>query len=341
MKRLMKICLMILALLAITMNALAETPQWKEAAEQVAQLESRLGYYDTWKKAKDKIELVRILADAGELSGSDVDKVLGKKLKDKKKAALCDKILKEYVGGSLDLVCLESIVWGLHGQNWSMEDKVWYNEMLKRNGLSYDSESFLTLPREGELTEKEAVDLARNFLLSVGCQQVNKAVRIDATFTDNPEDFVDDDGEIIHAKGDRSWSIIFEPAPDQDFNNNICTVDVSATGEILGYHAPEMTCMFMYGRMPDENALPQDLALSAGKQAIAEAVGLDESQLTGTRIFFGEVDIDDETFSHTRHKQRVWAIHCEPNYYALLSPGGQLIYAGKHGSYVDGKWQAP
>ena len=337
MKRLMKIFLLITALAVLTVNALAETPQWKEAAEQVAQLESRLGYYDTWKKAKDKIELVRILADAGELSGSDVDKVLGKKLKDKEKAALCDKILKKYVGGSIDLVCLESIVWGLHGQNWSMEDKVWYNEMLKRNGLSYESESFLTLPREGELSEKEIIDRARNFLLSVGCQQVNHTSRVDATFEEEMQDWYDDDGELIHAKGDRYWSIIF----NQDTGNDCCTVDITATGDIYGYHVPEMTCMFIYGRMPDENALPQDLALSAGKQAIAEAVGLDESQLAGTKIFFGEVDTHDETFSHTRHKQRVWAIHCEPNYYALLSPGGQLIYAGKHGSYVDGKWQAP
>ena len=140
MKRFLTICLAIITLMILTVNALAETPRWKEAAEQVAQLESRHGYYDKW-KTKTKVELVRILSEVGEVQGSDVDKVLSKKNKDKKKGSLCDKIMKEYVGGSIDLVCLESIIYGLHGQDWTMEDKVWYNEMLKRNGLSFDSDA--------------------------------------------------------------------------------------------------------------------------------------------------------------------------------------------------------
>ena len=138
MKRLMKIYLLITALAVLTVNALAETPQWKEAAEQVAQLESRLGYYDTWKKAKDKIELVRILADAGELSGSDVDKVLGKKLKDKEKAALCDKILKGKKG-----VARVKMTEGIAVQRLSDEEAEYlifqnFNNREKRLPLDYN-----------------------------------------------------------------------------------------------------------------------------------------------------------------------------------------------------------
>ena len=336
MKRLMKIFLLITALAVLTVNAPAETTRWREVAEKAAQLESRLGEYSTWKNAADKMELVRILSDAGEIKGSDVKKVLGNKLSDQKKAALCDKLLKKYIGGSLDLVCLDTIAEKLHGQNWSMEDKVWYEELRKQNGLSFDSEMLLTLPHEGELTEQEIIDRARNFLLSIGCQQVNRTSRIDATFEEEMQDWYDDDGELIHAKGDRYWSIIF--APDSAYD--CCTVDITATGEVYGYHVPEMTCMFVFGRLPDENALPQDLVLATGKKAISEAVGIPENELAGTKAYFGQVDIDDPAFTRCAYKQRVWAVHCEPNYYALLSPGGQLIYAGKHGSYVNGKWQA-
>ena len=340
MKRFLTICLMILALMAVTMNAPAETPLWKEAAEQVAQLESRHGYYEKW-KMKPKVELIRILSQAGEISGDDVDKVLNGKMKDKKRSKLCDKIMKEYVGGSIDLVCLESIVWGLHGQNWSMEDKVWYQEMQKRNGLSVDSSSGYALPHEGELSEKEAVDRGRSFLLSVGCQQVNQAKRVDATFTEEPEDWYSD-GKLITAKGTRSWSIIFEPDPEKDPNySTICTIDISSSGEILGYHAPGMEYMYMQGRLPDAGSCPEDMALATGKKAISEALGIPESELAGTRIYFGEIHAKDESLSHCKYGEHVWAVHCEPNYYALLSPGGQLIYAGKHRIRVNGEWQDP
>ena len=340
MKQFLTICLAIITLMILTVNALAETPRWKEVAEQVAQLESKHGYYDKW-KTKTKVELVRILSEAGEVSGSDVDKVLGKKTKDKKKGSLCDKIMKEYVGGPIDLVCLESIIYGLHGQDWTMEDKVWYNEMLKRNGLSFDSDACYTLPREGELSEKEIIERGRNFLNSVGATQVNQAKHVEATFEEIKEDLFDDDGTQLYVIGTRSWSLIFEPDPEKDPNySTLCTVDLSPTGEILGYHVPEFTCIFVWGKLPDENACPQDMALDIGKKALAQAAGVDESQLSGVKIFFGEIHAKDESFAHCAFRQHVWAVLAEPNYYALLSPGGQVIYAGKHGSYVNGRWQA-
>ena len=95
MKRFLTICLAIITLMILTVNVLAETPRWKEAAEQVAQLESKHGYYDKW-KTKSKVELVKILSEVGEVQGSDVDKVLSKKTKDKKKGSLCDKIMKDF-----------------------------------------------------------------------------------------------------------------------------------------------------------------------------------------------------------------------------------------------------
>ena len=329
MKKFLRIFAAVLALTAAAVNASALTPRWKEAAEKIAPLEEEYGYYDEW-DVNTKIELVEILSEVGELSGRDVEKVLDENTKDGEKNGLCDKLLKAYVGGSLDLVTLESIVWGLHGENWSMEDKVWYSELLKKNGLASASDAGYTLPHEGELTEREAVDRARNFLLSIGASHVTQAHRIDATLEVDPEDYFDENGTQVYFKGRRTWSILFEPDPEKDRNyKTLCHVDMLATGEILNYHVPGMEYMRgLTGLLPDENAMPEDQALAIGKRAVADALGVAESELGTVRIYYGYITVIDNEVTLDHHKEYVWAVYSETlDAYALLSPGGNLIEA--------------
>lgn len=337
MKKFLRTMIAVLALVALAVNAFAETPLWKEAAEKIAPLEAQHGYYEKW-KVKTKVELVQILSDVGELSGKDVEKVLNKKTKDKEKNKLCDKLMKDYVGGSIDIVTLESIIWGLHGENWSMEDKVWYNELLKRNDMPYESETNYALPHSGELTEKQAVERARNFLMSQGITFLDQTW-VDALMEEESEDSIDDDGEVTRYKGQRTWSILFTPDRNKDPYISTCHVDMMSTGEILNYHIPGMEYMFITGLMPDENAIPEDQALAIGKKAIADALGVSESDLGKVKVFFGRINImDGEEFTRAQFKQHVWCIHSETLHaYAMLSPGGNLIEAKKHGLYIDGK----
>ena len=337
MKKFLRIFAAILVLTALAVNASALTPRWKEATEKIAPLEAAHGYYDEW-DLNTKIELVKILSEVGELKGEDVRKVLDGKTKDKEKNKLCDKLMKAYAGGSLDLVTLESIVYGLHGENWSMEDKVWYNELLKRNDLAYETETNFTLPRNGELPEQEAVDRARNFLVSQGAPYLNQNCSVEATMEEDTEDDFDDDGTQISFRGRRFWSILITPPQSGDPYTGTCHVDMLATGEIIGYRLPEMDYCHIFGRLPDESAIPEDQALAIGKRAIAEALGVSEGDLGKVKVFFGEVDIDDPSFTRAAYRQRVWAVHSEARHaYALLSPGGNVIEAKKHGLYIDGK----
>lgn len=337
MKKFLRIAALALALVSLAVNAFAQTPRWKEAAEKVAPLEAAHGEYKSW-SAETKAELVGILADFGELKGRDVQKVLDKKTKSKEKNKLCDKLLKAYTGGSTDAVCAETVIAALHGDEWSMEDTVWYNELMKRSGLEFESDTNYTLPRAGELTEKEAVERARNFLASQGASYLNQKCHVDATMEEDTEDDFDDDGTQISFRGRRFWSILITPPQSGDPYTGTCHVDMLATGEIIGYRLPEMDYCHIFGRLPDEGAIPEDQALAIGKRAMVDALGVSENELGTVKIFFGEVDTNDPAFTSAAYRQHVWAVHSEGcQAYALLSPGGNVIEAKKHGIYVNGR----
>ena len=123
-------------LVVLTATDVAATLLWKDAGEKVAPLEKENGYYDTW-NTEAKTVLVRELYDLGELKDNpDAERLLkGEGLTEEEKDALCDRIMTGYVNGTPDTVTLMSILEKLHGamETWSMEDKVWYNELLEKN----------------------------------------------------------------------------------------------------------------------------------------------------------------------------------------------------------------
>lgn len=133
-------------------GALAVTLLWKETAEQIAPLEGEHGHYDTW-NADAKAELIRMLVQAGELKDSEaVKSVLSGSLDDETLNKQSDDIMTAYVSGTADTVSLESILFRLHGDisTWSDEDKVWYEELLKKNNLLGDHSGY-SLPQGEEI----------------------------------------------------------------------------------------------------------------------------------------------------------------------------------------------
>lgn len=156
---------LMMAVMLLGVTALAATLLWQDAGEKVAPVESENGYYDTW-NTEAKIELIKALYDLGELKDNpDAERVLNSTdMPDTEKNALCDKIMCAYVNGSPDTVTLLSILEKLHGDmsTWSMEDKVWYNNLLNANNMLSAEDTNYVLSETGEFTQEQAVEIGTN-----------------------------------------------------------------------------------------------------------------------------------------------------------------------------------
>lgn len=322
-----------LALATVSVTALAAALLWHDAGEKIAPLEGRNGYYDTW-SPDAKTELIQILYDLGELKGNaDAERLLcSADMEGEEKDALCDQIMTAYVNGASDTVALLSILEKLHGDisTWPQEDKAWYNGLLQKNQMLTEEDANYVLPAGGDLTQEQAVEMAREFLAGKGAKALDQA-RIEAVLTEDTEDF-SIDGHQVSFKGRRAWEISFELNQEGLPYGGSCHVALQTDGAVLDYAVPELAQIYMTGLLPDADAIPQEEALALGVKAIADAFKTSENELTGVYAYFGEIDIKNEAVAHAAWKTRLWAIAADGGYYALLSPAGEVVYVGNYGS---------
>ena len=304
--------------MVITFTAFAATLLWKDAGEIVAPLEGRNGYYDNW-NLEAKIELVEALVDLGELrDNADAERFLSdSSMSAKEKEALCDQIMTSYANGQPDTVTLLSILEKLHGDmsTWSMEDLVWYNALLQKNDMLSDEDENYVLPFGGELTEEQAIQTAKDFLIAKDAQGLEKA-QIEAMMTE-----VND--------GLRIWSVTFRPDIDNLPYGGACNVTETSYGEIVSYTMPDLYPVFITGTLPDTDAISEETALTLGKKEIASQLNTTEEKLSEIRVYFGYIDLADEETAHAKLNEHVWVIRAEQNTYALLAPSGETIFVGE------------
>lgn len=331
-KKLSVAFVLMLAAILLGVTALAATLLWQDAGEKVAPMEGENGYYDTW-NTEAKIELVRTLYDLGELKDNpDAEKVLNSTdMPDAEKNVLCDSVLSAYVGGSPDTVTLLSILEKLHGDmnTWSMEDKVWYHELLSANEMLSSEDTNYVLPQTGEITQEQAVETARTFLLGKGAENLEQA-QIEATMTEETHDRFYGETQVSQ-KGRRVWSIIFQLAKEGVPYGGTCHADIAADGSVIAYSLPDLVPLFVTGTFPDADAISEAKAVEIGTKAIAAYQSVPQDALADVKAFFGYVDLANEEAAHAKLGERVWVIDAE-TCYALVSPAGNVIFVGHHGA---------
>lgn len=308
---------LMLAVMLLGVTALAASLLWQDAGEKLAPMEHENGYYDTW-NTDAKTELIRALYDLGEMKGeSDVEKVLNDtEMSDADRNALCDSIMSAYVNGSPDTVTLLSVLEKLHGDmsTWSMADKVWYNQLLETHGMLTAQDANYVLPQTGQITQEQAIDAARSFLLSKGNENLENA-QVEATMYEETEDYFY--GETpVSQKGRCVWSIIFHQ------EDETCQVDIGADGSIIGYSLPELAALFVRGTLPDDTAIPEAEATAIGTKALSA-----QDELSNVKAFFGFIDLADEATTHAKLGEHVWVIRTE-HHYALVSSSGDVLFVG-------------
>ena len=319
-KKLTAAMVVALSLILVAVGALAVTLLWKETAEQIAPLEDLYGYYDTW-NADAKAELIRLLVDAGELKGSDaVKKVLSGDLDDETLNRLSDEIMTAYVVGTVDTVTLESILFQLHGDisTWSEEDKVWYEELLKRNDLLGDHSAY-SLPQGEEINRSRAFDIAVKFFEGLGITGLDSS-KAEAAFIE--EDFDYWYGETQVSKiGHRYWSIIWPGGDDT------VQIGIDADGTVSGYSIPELRKRSLAGSFPIEGDLSVEQATERAGEAVAETFGIAESSVAEmpAKALAAYVDIEQPEDAPIRLGERLWYISFDDTWQVLVNQNSQII----------------
>lgn len=322
--------ILMMAVMLLGAIALAATLLWQDAGEKVAPMESENGYYDTW-NTEAKIKLIKALYDLGELKDNpDAERVLNSTdMPDAEKNALCDKIMCAYVNGSPDTVTLLSILEKLHGDmnTWSMEDKVWYNNLLNANNMLSAEDTNYVLPETGEFTQGQAVDAAKSFLISKGAENLDKA-QIEATMYEESDDQFYGETQVSK-KGRRVWSVVFHLEEEGLPYGGTCHVDIATDGSVIAYSLPALVPMYMTGTLPDSTAISEEQAVEIGTNAMSGQLDVPKEKLADAKAFYGYINLADEEAAHAQFGAHVWLINTD-QYYVLVSPSGDVIFAGNH-----------
>ena len=198
---------------------------------------------------------------------------------DAEKNALCDKIMCAYVNGSPDTVTLLSILEKLHGDmsTWSMEDKVWYNNLLNANNMLSAEDTNYVLPETGEFTQEQAVDAAKSFLISKGAENLDKA-QIEATMYEESDDQFYGETQVSK-KGRRVWSVVFHLEEEGLPYGGTCHVDIATDGSVIAYSLPALVPMYMTGTLPDATAISEEQAVEIGTNAMSAQLDVPKDKL--------------------------------------------------------------
>lgn len=315
----------VVAVLCLSLaTALAAGLLWQDAGERVAPMESRNGYYDTW-NTDAKVDLVRTLYELNELNGlADVEAVLaGTNMSETEMNILCDSIMTTYLQGTPDTITLLAILEKLHGpmNTWFMEDLVWYNRLLAANDMLSAEDTNYILPQNSELDQQQAIEVAKDFLISKGAVNLD-AANVEATMYEESDDLFYGATQISK-KGRRVWSIVF-----RNVNETQCyRTDIESDGYVLSYSIPELDAVYVTGILPEETDISEECAIKKGLKAIAETVEPHHTDEDDIKAFYGYINLGDEEVAHAKLGECVWVIQTGGNY-VMISPVGDTVYVG-------------
>lgn len=309
-----------LCLMLAAVGALAVTLLWQDAAKQIAPLEGQHGYYDTW-NADTKAELIRTLAQAGELEDSDaIRKVLSDNLDDESLNRLSDEIMTAYVSGTVDTVTLESIIVQLHGDisTWTDEDKVWYEELLKQNDLLGDHSGY-SLPQGAEISRSQAFDIAATFFEGLGITGLDPS-KAEATFAEQDVDYWYGETQVSKI-GHRYWSIVWAGG------NDTIQIDIDADGTVSGYSIPELRKLGLAGSFPVKGAISAAQAVERAREAVAESSGIAEISVAEmpVKALAAYVDLEQPDDARVRLGERLWYVNFDAVWQVLVNQNSEII----------------
>lgn len=228
------VVLALVLVLALATVALA-VAYWRDTGEQVAALEAENGYFDAWPTEK-KVELVRILNDAGELpDNTEVSALLAGLVDEPTMDKTATRIISEWSGQPIDAVSLYSILEKLNGpfSGWSAEDKAWYTETLKKYGMYTAEDIAYEIPKTTDISEAEAIRIGKAAL----AKEYDVSVEYLDRFTADAA-FITPSWEIVGiTPGEQIWNIEFTLTANENGEDvlYVYMIEMKRDGTILGH----------------------------------------------------------------------------------------------------------
>lgn len=235
----------VIVLIAVLMLALAvgAVALVMSGYERVAEMEATQGSFYTW-PAGERVALVELLLEEGVLIRDEqVDRLLAGGMTEEETERLATQIIAEGLGIREDIIGFVSILETVKGPmvHWSPEDKAWYTDVLRENGiLGSDADTVPNpiWPVADGITQAEAEKIA--------FEAVAEAFRFDreelAGYKASAEYYA-----IPGAEEAAKWMITFyAPEPDggyKQYSGYYAVIDPK-TGEVVddsehGLYTPE------------------------------------------------------------------------------------------------------
>ncbi len=156
-----------LVLIFVAVAAVAATLLWDDYALKVKQTEQEKGDYEKW-PAKDKIDLVKALAEMGHIAESDETKLLfDPSIPDADAHRIADKLLMNLTQRKvfdISLIEMTQSIWGSY-VTWTPERKAWWQSIENMEREPSPDAIIMVMPEEGDLSEEEAILIAKEATL--------------------------------------------------------------------------------------------------------------------------------------------------------------------------------
>ncbi|MEG0865385.1 MAG: hypothetical protein RSI32_13000, partial [Clostridia bacterium] len=168
-------------LLMLTLSALAATLLWENYAGELMQQERQIGTYASW-QASDKELLIKAMVDMNYMEVTPkIEKLFDASTSEGEKNALSDQALLAFLEQNKNLQNhstsfngeVSSITSGLltlavmgAEETWPAEKRVWWQRLTNPRVKSSNDMPFVN-PKQGDITEKEAIAIAKKALIEV------------------------------------------------------------------------------------------------------------------------------------------------------------------------------
>lgn len=170
------ICLtLFLCLTLACANSRAATLTWEDYAREVRTLEESIGIYANWPIA-EKENLIQALVDMGHIrESSATGELFEARMSEENRHRLADQIMLRFLGGDgnafvrkdgVRAICWEAMTDVILGNpsGWTLKERAWYQQIT--NMFGHEDPDILVLPNADDLSEKEAVAIARAAIIN-------------------------------------------------------------------------------------------------------------------------------------------------------------------------------
>lgn len=307
---------LVLALAAVTALAVSLTSYFKGFAE----LESAYGEYERWPDSA-KVKLAELMLESGVLSADDAVQ-WPEALAEQEKAA--ELILSNYFSGMAYVDTYNVMVRELGPmERWSDEERALYISLLEQCGKLTDSWPIYQVPGEGDLSRTQAVEQARDAVLSkfsISEEELD-ALTIDAIFA------ADAYNSYGVSANDPFWIVEFG-------YGDAYRVYMTKTGDMLGVMGPQTTWIpwgagLMDGAVaatPGIYDVTREEAILHARSALLEVVNLSDNEVSS-------MDASARFIYDGRYcdgKEPVWIVSWNRMGKVLWN-----VLLGYDGSYID------